>query len=237
MAYIHISLCLLLHLLHFTAHGVDMVEKDPSNMQSNVNETYGPRDLTIQGPSAVTVGIPCSYICSADCSPQCTYTIGVDGQSGEGNEVQLKLKQWVSSTWVTCTAKNTATGNTATTRKTLHVLEGPANVVISGPETLTPGKTQRFLCSATCKPSCTYTWVVDGDLVSGSGDEVVIKAPLEATSGTMICKATNNVSGLFAAAIRKLNVTKKYSSTAERVEMLPTLVFASIIQFGIMITL
>ncbi|XP_034169124.2 uncharacterized protein LOC113532409 [Pangasianodon hypophthalmus] len=237
MACIHISLCLLLHLLHFTAHGVDMAEKDSSTPQLNANEPYGPQSLTILGPGAVTVGVPCSYICIADCSPTCNYTIGIDDQTGEGNEVDFTLSQWVKSKIVTCTAKNPVTGNSSTARKTLRILEGPVDVLISGPQTLTPGKTQRFLCSATCKPSCTYTWVVDGDSVPGSGDEVAITAPLEATSGTIICKATNTVSGLFVTAIQKLNATKSYRSTAERVELLPTLVFASVIQFGIMFTL
>lgn len=81
--------------------------------------------------------------------------------------------------------------------------------MISGPQMLTPGQTQRFLCSATCIPSCTYSWVVDGDSVSGSGDEVVITAPLDITAGTIICKATNTVSGLFATAVRKLSATGK----------------------------
>lgn len=88
--------------------------------------------------------------------------------------------------------------------------EGPVDVIISGPQTLTPGQTQRFLCSATCKPSCSYTWVIDGDSVSGPGDEVVITAPLDATSGTIMCKATNSVSRLFVTAIRKLNATGEW---------------------------
>ncbi|XP_060745064.1 uncharacterized protein LOC132858679 isoform X1 [Tachysurus vachellii] len=237
MAYKLIPLCLLLHLLHFTAHGVDLAEKDSSNPQLNVNEPSGPQSVIIFGPNAVTVGVPCSYICSADCSPSCNYTMGVDDQTGVGNEVQFTLSQWVKSKKLTCTATNTVTGKSATTRKTLRILEGPVNVIISGPQTLTLGVDQRFLCSATCIPSCTYTWVVDGDPVSGSGDEVVIKAPLDATSGTIICKATNSVSGLFVTAVRKLNVTKSDRSTAERVEFLPTLVFASIIQFSMRVTL
>lgn len=83
------------------------------------------------------------------------------------------------------------------------------DVVINGPQVLTPGQTQRFLCSATCIPSCTYSWLVNGDSIFGSGDEVVITAPLDATSGTIICKAINTVSGLFATAVRKLNATGK----------------------------
>lgn len=86
----------------------------------------GPRDLTIFGPSAVTVTVPCSYVCTADCSPECNYTMGVDDQTGPGNEVQFTLSQWVKSKMVTCTATNPATGKTSTTRKTLRILGMPS---------------------------------------------------------------------------------------------------------------
>lgn len=82
----------------------------------------GPHGLTVIGPNAVTVGVPCSYICFADCSPNCNYTMGIDDLTGEGNEVQFTLSQWVTSKKVTCTATNTATGKSATTRKTLRIL-------------------------------------------------------------------------------------------------------------------
>lgn len=94
-----------------------MVNKDLCQFISD-----GPQNPIIIGPDAVTVGIPCSYVCFADCSPNCTYTIGVDDQSAEGNEVQFTLSQWVKSKMVTCTVKNTAIGKSFTTRKTLHIL-------------------------------------------------------------------------------------------------------------------
>ncbi|KAM9467852.1 uncharacterized protein Hap1MRO34_014569 [Clarias gariepinus] len=236
MEYKHISLCLLLHLLHFTAYGVD-IGKDSSNTQLNVKEPYGPQNLTISGPNAVTVGVPCSYICLAECSPNCNYTIGLDNQAGEGNEILLTLSQWVKSKIVTCTATNPVTGISAITRKTLHILEGPKDVFITGPKTLTPGKTQRFLCSATCKPSCIYSWIIDGESGSGYGDEVAFTAPFGTTLGTITCKATNIMSGLYVTATRKLDATRSTFSSAVRVDLLPALLFASVIQSGIMTTL
>lgn len=77
--------------------------------------------MTIFGPNAVTVGVPCNYVCIADCSPSCNYTIGVDDQTGVGNEIQFTLNQWVKSKKVTCTATNIVTGKSGATRKTLHV--------------------------------------------------------------------------------------------------------------------
>lgn len=94
-----------------------MINKDLCQFISD-----GPQILTIIGPNTVTVGVPCSYICFADCAPPCNYTIGVDDKIGEGNEVQFTLNQWVKSKMVICTATNTVTGKHSTTRKTLHIL-------------------------------------------------------------------------------------------------------------------
>ncbi|XP_036432983.1 carcinoembryonic antigen-related cell adhesion molecule 5-like isoform X2 [Colossoma macropomum] len=222
MDYMHNSLCLLLHLLHFTDHGTNVAGKDVSTFtMANEQQPYGPASHTIHGPDAVTVGVPCSFVCLAQCSPECSYTVSIDDHSIEHKELAFTLKQWESSKTVTCTAKNAATGSSSTVRKTLYILEGPVNVSISGPHTLTPGETQRFLCIAHCRPFCTYTWVVDGDSIAGSGDEVVIRPPSEATSGTLICKATNSVSGLFATAILKLRVPSQSTDMAEK-EILTT---------------
>ncbi|KAL7857907.1 hypothetical protein AOLI_G00180090 [Acnodon oligacanthus] len=222
MDYMHVSLCLLLHLFHFTAHGTDVAENDLSTFtMANEQQPYGPVSHTIHGPDAVTVGVPCSFVCLAQCSPECSYTVSIDDHSIEYKELAFTLKHWESSKTVTCTAKNSATGSSSTVKKTLYILEGPVNVSISGPHTLTPGETQRFLCTAHCRPFCTYVWVVDGDSIAGSGDEVVIRPPSEATSGTLICKATNSVSGLFATAILKLKVPSQSTDMAEK-EILTT---------------
>ncbi|KAL6473770.1 hypothetical protein MHYP_G00173310 [Metynnis hypsauchen] len=217
MDYMHVSLCLLLHLLYFTAHGTDVAENDFSTFtMANEQQPYGPVSHTIHGPDAVTVGVPCSFVCLAQCSPECSYRVSIDDHSIEHKELAFTLKHWESSKTVTCTAKNSATGSSSTVRKTLYILEGPVNVSISGPHTLTPGETQRFLCTAHCRPFCTYRWVVDGDSIAGSGDEVVIRPPSEATSGTLICKAVNSVSGLFATAILKLRIPSQSTDMAEK---------------------
>ncbi|KAG9280597.1 hypothetical protein AMEX_G3329, partial [Astyanax mexicanus] len=174
----------------------------------------GPVGHTILGPDAVTVGVPSSFLCSAQCSPECSYAVSIDNHSVEQNELAFTLSHWEGSKTVTCTAQNSVTGSSSTVRKTLHILEGPVNISISGPQTLTPGETQRFLCTATCRPFCIYTWIVDGDSIAGSGDEVVFRPPLEATSGTLICKATNSVSGLFSTTVLKLSIPTLHISSS-----------------------
>ncbi|XP_022526907.2 uncharacterized protein LOC111192914 [Astyanax mexicanus] len=217
MDYKHIPLYLLVQFLLFTVHGTANLEKEHiRTTEASEKPPYGPVGHTILGPDAVTVGVPSSFLCSAQCSPECSYAVSIDNHSVEQNELAFTLSHWEGSKTVTCTAQNSVTGSSSTVRKTLHILEGPVNISISGPQTLTPGETQRFLCTATCRPFCIYTWIVDGDSIAGSGDEVVFRPPLEATSGTLICKATNSVSGLFSTTVLKLSIPKKRMSLEEK---------------------
>ncbi|XP_076862561.1 uncharacterized protein LOC143514808 [Brachyhypopomus gauderio] len=223
MDYTHVLLCVLLHLhlTGMTVCGVAVEEKDflmitkPDYMTS-----FGPLGLSISGPDAVTVGVPCSFVCLALCSPECSYTVGVDEHIRDGIEVAFTLKRWVSSKTVTCTGRNNVTGRSSTVRKTLRILEGPVNVSITK-QTFTSGHSQRFLCSATCKPSCNYTWMINGDVIAGYGDEVVISPIVEDIVGVLICKATNSMSGLFITATQKINVLGRHNkSMSERPELL-----------------
>ncbi|KAI4878859.1 hypothetical protein NFI96_012045, partial [Prochilodus magdalenae] len=194
----------------------DVAGKETLHTYHSADPTYGPKRLIIYGPDAVTVGVPCSFVCLARCSPECNYTIRVDDQLVDGNELDFTIEQWENQTKsVTCTAKNPATGQSDTISKTLQILEGPVNVSISGPLTLTSDETRQFLCTATCRPSCRFTWVVDGEPVAGFGNEVVLPSA-EAISATLICKATNSVSGLFVTAIHKPRVSSKCQCFASR---------------------
>lgn len=83
----------------------------------------GPANLLLLGPDTVTIGVPASFLCLAQCSPKCSYTIGSNGQSGEGNELAFVLRQWESvNTTVTCTAKSSATGSSSSISKTVRIL-------------------------------------------------------------------------------------------------------------------
>ncbi|XP_066523625.1 kin of IRRE-like protein 2 [Hoplias malabaricus] len=224
MDYTYISLLLLLHVFHFTEEtGNDFL------FSKSTQKPIGPLQLSIIGPKAVTVGVPCSFICAAQCSPECNYTIGIEGQgSGQGNELAFTLSQWGSPQTVICTARNPTTGASSSISKTFMILVGPVNVSMSGPQFLTPGETQQFLCNATCKPSCTYSWIIDG-VVKSSGNEMSMKPSSRASDITVVCQATNTVSGLFAAAVRKLNVAGvSGKSSSERVELLRKLLFACV---------
>lgn len=77
----------------------------------------------IVGPDYVTVGVPSSIECEADC-PACTYSMSLDGQSaqGQGNVLAFTLNSWVEALTVKCTATNDDTELTAMATKQLQVL-------------------------------------------------------------------------------------------------------------------
>jgi len=86
--------------------------------------------VIIAGPDYVTVGVPCSYECLANCpSPSCTYTMSVDqlAASGQGNVLAFMLRQWVESLTLSCTSTDDSTGVSVTATKKLQVLGRPTD--------------------------------------------------------------------------------------------------------------
>ncbi|CAL8278602.1 unnamed protein product [Gadus morhua 'NCC'] len=168
-------------------------------------------DVQILGPGYVTVGVPSSFECEANCnSKPCQYSMSIDKQAsaGQGNVLALTLIQWVEALSLTCTAKDEQTTATKTVTKKLQVLAGPSNVSISGPDLMTPLASHGYTCHSYCRPSCEYTWRVDdGPWVAGQGNVIgVIPQHLD-TAKTLMCRATNTVSGLFAAKIQDIAVS------------------------------
>ncbi|XP_068443122.1 uncharacterized protein [Clinocottus analis] len=165
-------------------------------------------NCTIVGPTYVTVGVPTSVECATNCQ-ECDFSLSLDGQSaqGQGNELAFTVNSWVEALTVTCTVSDGETGSTATTTKQLQVLAGPANVSITGPDMMNPSVSHTYSCHSYCRPSCTYGWKIDkGPWISGQGNVISITPKETDNSHILICKATNGVSGLFAAATRNIAV-------------------------------
>ncbi|XP_049892396.1 uncharacterized protein LOC126384969 isoform X2 [Epinephelus moara] len=163
----------------------------------------------IIGPDYVTVGVPSSIECDANC-PACTYSMSLDGQTaqGQGNSLAFTVNSWVEALTVACTATDDETGVTAKATKQLQVLVGPTNVSITGPDLMNPSVSHTYSCHAYCRPSCTYAWRTDqGPWIGGQGNVISITPQEMDNSKMLICKATNSVSGLFAAATRNIAVT------------------------------
>ncbi|XP_078021406.1 mitogen-activated protein kinase 12b isoform X2 [Epinephelus lanceolatus] len=163
----------------------------------------------IIGPDYVTVGVPSSVECVANC-PACTYSMSLDGQTaqGQGNSLAFTVNSWVEALTVACTATDDETEVTAKATKQLQVLVGPTNVSITGPDLMNPSVSHTYSCHAYCRPSCTYAWRTDqGPWIGGQGNVISITPQEMDNSKMLICKATNSVSGLFAAATRNIAVT------------------------------
>ncbi|KAJ3612102.1 hypothetical protein NHX12_020379 [Muraenolepis orangiensis] len=162
--------------------------------------------VNITGPRYVTVGVPVSFECAANCtSAPCKFTMHEGTQASPGNALAFTLHQWKESLTVTCSATDRHTGVSETATKILQVLAGPANVSISGPMP-SPTASHIFSCHADCRPLCKYTWRIDdGPWVSDHGN--VTDVIPQATNRTLVCKATNTVSGLFAATTRDIPAT------------------------------
>lgn len=80
-------------------------------------------DCEIVGPDYVTVGVPSSIECTADCT-SCTFSMSLDGQSaqGQGNVLAFTIDRWMEAFTVECTVTDDKTLQTATATKKLKVL-------------------------------------------------------------------------------------------------------------------
>lgn len=101
--------------------------------------------------------------------------------------------------------------------------DGPVNVTISGPSSLEVGVTATFTCSATCVPTCAYTWSVFGSPVHGRSIDLTLNRYVATES--ISCEARNDASGNTAAVNDTLRVSgprslSSISSTTSRVTQL-----------------
>ncbi|XP_069375406.1 mitogen-activated protein kinase 12-like isoform X2 [Paralichthys olivaceus] len=165
-------------------------------------------NVTILGPDYVTVGVPSSIECDAEC-PGCVYSMSLDGQiaQGQGNVLGFTVDEWVEALTVSCKVTAKDEQQTATKTKTLQVIDGPANISIAGSDMMNPSLSHTYVCRAHCRPSCSYTWRSDhGPWIGGQGNVISI-IPQELENSTVLtCKATNTVSGLFITATRSIGV-------------------------------
>lgn len=205
-----------------------------------------PLQAEIIGPIYVTVGVPSSFECDANCTA-CAYSMSLDGQNQvQGNVLAFTVDKWTMGLTVSCIVTDEITDLTATVTKRLLVLGiklsffwtskynrfctqafvlhlsytwlmfvfltlvGPANVSISGPELMSPTATSTYICQASCRPSCSYTWKIDqGPWIGGQPNSLSVH-PREADNITALtCKATNTVSGLFVSTTRKIIMISK----------------------------
>ncbi|KAK5848798.1 hypothetical protein PBY51_008490 [Eleginops maclovinus] len=163
--------------------------------------SYGPSSVQIVGVSIVTVGIPYGFQCTAVCYPDCKYTWTRGSVTSQGPELSLQLLHVVPTQTLSCTVFNSATGKSSTVQKTLQVTAGPSNIQISGPTYLTYGAESIFICSASCYPSCSYSWTVSwkGQTLSKANTGNISVTPYSSTvlEENLLCEAIDPISHLY----------------------------------------
>ncbi|XP_033845565.1 uncharacterized protein LOC117391771 isoform X2 [Periophthalmus magnuspinnatus] len=174
---------------------------------------------TIIAPDFVTVGVPSSVECVANCV-SCTYSLSLDGQTAPAQDksVAFTVNYYTENLTVACSV--TEGKQIATATKKIQVLVGPVNVSISGSDLLNPSVSQTFSCHALCRPSCVYSWRFgSGPQVSGQGNVFSVTPSEMDRSTVLICKATNTVSGLFVYATQQITVNGTVRSASTHSEM------------------
>ncbi|KAK2858801.1 hypothetical protein Q5P01_003421 [Channa striata] len=210
------SVCVLqLLLICLAGFSASATEKDGATEETS----YGPSSVEITGVDVVTVGIPYGFECLAKCQPACQFTWTRGNVSSQGQQVNLQLQHLVPTQILTCTVVNPATGSSVSVQKKLQVTEGPSNIQISGPPSLTFGNMSVFTCSADCYPSCSYSWTVEvgGQTIStAQGDTISVTPPASTVSKeTLICVAEDTVSHLFISSTLDRWVTSQTDVTIE----------------------
>ncbi|XP_062373899.1 carcinoembryonic antigen-related cell adhesion molecule 5-like [Sardina pilchardus] len=179
-----------------------------------VEVIYGPlhAEITVSGDRAVgktTLLLPgnsATFYCSAQCNPACDYEWFLNGnmETGDAN-FSISSVDASDVGVLACAAYNPLTQNTTVVETNIELIDGPKNVIISGPNSVQVGVKATFECSAVCSPSCVYTWEVYGRTLSGSTVDLTISKYV--ATETLVCIAQNVVSGKLVGATKTIDVT------------------------------
>ncbi|TNN43307.1 Carcinoembryonic antigen-related cell adhesion molecule 5 [Liparis tanakae] len=167
-----------------------------------MNVIYGPSSAVISGPDSIIFGRSYDYRCSASCYPTCVYTWIWGNDNFQGPVLSLVLEEPAGALGLICTAINPTTGESAIVQKTLK--DGPSTAVISGPDSIFFGSSYDFRCSASCYPTCVYTWIWGNDTFQGPALSLVLEEPAGALG--LICTAINPTTGESAITQKTLKV-------------------------------
>ncbi|KAG8005821.1 Mitogen-activated protein kinase 12, partial [Nibea albiflora] len=150
----------------------------------------GPSSVVISGVDTMTVGILYSFQCSANCYPTCQFTWIWGNETSQGQDLSLQLEELQPAQNLTCTAVNPATGVTVTVQKMLEIT-GLSDAVITGDSRVTIGKQYSYICSATCIPSCDFTWKFMGRIYRGDQIQLPI---MHQGNEPLTCEVMNTLS-------------------------------------------
>ncbi|KAI1886257.1 hypothetical protein AGOR_G00212130 [Albula goreensis] len=133
-------------------------------MDAAPSSPTGPLSVTIIGPETVTAGEDVNFTCSADCSPSCTYTWMLEGQTADGKVATVTPSGAAKSLEMECTALNPESGKSLKMAKTVQV-NNPLSVQPK-PNTLQSFKKPFLLICVGADPTATIEWYKDGHLLT-----------------------------------------------------------------------
>ncbi|XP_030575931.1 peroxidasin homolog [Archocentrus centrarchus] len=175
----------------------------------------GPSNIQISGPEFLPAGVASNFTCSAECYPSCNYTWstvseGLPINLAQGNSVSIIPLPGTVSAPLTCKAEDTLSHLYISTTLLLQVPDGPSSVVIGGVDVMTVGILYPFRCSASCNPSCQFSWTW-GNMTS-EGSELNLRILHEDLSLNLTCTAVNPATGQSVSVQKVLQVTDGPSS-------------------------
>lgn len=104
-----------------TCVALNPATKQNFTAEVTVGVSDGPKNVVIEGPASLEIGVTATLACSADCSPSCSFQWTVYGKTMTGSVIDITVNRYISEESISCQAQNTFTGNTATTNETLRV--------------------------------------------------------------------------------------------------------------------
>ncbi|KAJ8354754.1 hypothetical protein SKAU_G00223210 [Synaphobranchus kaupii] len=127
-------------------------------------DTRGPYFTKIEGPDTLTAGESTDFTCAADCTPPCTYTWSVAGQTVEGRAITVTADGLTSSVDLECTSINPKSNETSSTSRKLKV-KNPVSVKPSAGKEPTLNQPFSVTCAGSGQMS-TIEWYKGGDILA-----------------------------------------------------------------------
>jgi len=78
-------------------------------------------DVVITGPAVLEVGASALFLCSARCSPPCSFTWTFGGFTAPGGALDVTVNGGAAAASIGCRAENTFSGRTAAVNRTLAI--------------------------------------------------------------------------------------------------------------------
>ncbi|XP_031432504.1 hemicentin-2-like isoform X2 [Clupea harengus] len=133
-------------------------------LRASLSDPRGPHFTSIKGPSKIKAGVTTEFVCSAMCTPECSYTWQVSGQEAQGDTLTVTVSGQHQSLELVCTAVNPTNNDSQSTDKTVQV----DNQVMVNPTTgADPQEGHAFMLA--CKgsgPGITTVWYKDNEPIA-----------------------------------------------------------------------